>query len=46
VPFETFLTRWLNENRQSRALEPSNNYNNEDPGMSIIAPLINDAIAG
>jgi hypothetical protein len=46
VPFETFLSRWLNDNQKPRTLEPSNNYNNEDPGMSIVAPLINDAIAG
>jgi hypothetical protein len=46
TPFETFLTKWLTNNQQSRIVEPQNNYNNEDPGMQIVAPLINDAIAG
>ena len=47
LPFETFLANWINTNSYtSRIVEPSNNYNNEDPGMQIIAPLINDAISG
>jgi hypothetical protein len=46
VTFESFLTRFITNNQQVRAVEPSNNYNNEDPGMQIVAPLINDAIAG
>ena len=47
LPFETFLANWINTNSYtSRIVEPSNNYNNEDPGMQIIAPLINDALAG
>lgn len=46
TPFETFLARWLNENKQQRIVEPQNNYNNEDPGMQIVAPLINDALTG
>jgi len=47
LPFETFLANWINTNTyQSRVVEPSNNYNNEDPGMQIVAPLINDAISG
>jgi len=46
LPFETFLTRWLTNNQQSRVVEPENYYNDEDPGMQIVAPLINDAIAG
>jgi hypothetical protein len=29
-----------------RIVEPENYYNNEDPGMQIVAPLINDAISG
>ena len=45
-PFETFLDRWINQNAVMRNVEPSNNYNNEDPGMQIVGPLINDAIAG
>lgn len=46
LPFETFLSNWVGSNLQRRNLEPSNNYNNEDPGMQIIGPLINDALAG
>jgi hypothetical protein len=46
MPFETFLARWITNNQQTRTVEPSNNYNNEDPGMQIVAPLINDAIDG
>ncbi len=46
TPFETFLANWVNNNAQIRLVEPSNNYNNEDPGMQIVGPLINDALAG
>ncbi len=46
MPFDTFLTRFITNNQQTRTVEPENNYNNEDPGMQIVAPLINDAIAG
>jgi hypothetical protein len=47
LPFETFLANWINTNTYtSRVVEPSNNYNNEDPGMQIVAPLINDALSG
>jgi hypothetical protein len=46
TPMETFLTKWLTNNQQSRIVEKENYYNNEDPGMQIVAPLINDAIAG
>lgn len=46
TPFETFLANWLNNNQQSRIVEKENYYNNEDPGMQIVAPLINDAIGG
>jgi pectinacetylesterase len=47
LPFETFLANWVgSDTYKSRVVEPSNNYNNEDPGMQIIAPLINDAISG
>lgn len=45
-PLETFLERWINNGETLRFLEPNNNYNNEDPGMQIVAPLINDAMAG
>ncbi len=46
TPFETFLGNWINNGTRSRIVEPQNAYNDEDPGMMIIAPLINDAIAG
>ncbi len=45
-PFETFLANWLTNNQQQRIVEKENYYNNEDPGMQIVAPLINDAISG
>lgn len=45
-PMETFLSDWIVSNAKPRNVEPSNNYNNEDPGMQIVAPLINDAIDG
>jgi hypothetical protein len=46
TPLETFLSRWIDQNQRIRIVEPQNNYNNEDPGMQIVAPLINDALAG
>ncbi|MEL7372202.1 MAG: pectin acetylesterase-family hydrolase [Myxococcota bacterium] len=46
TPLETFLDRWINRNEQLRLIEPQNNYNNEDPGMQIVGPLINDALSG
>ncbi len=45
-PFETFLERWIDNGEQLRFVEPENGYNEEDPGMQIVAPLINDALAG
>ncbi|HEB89026.1 MAG TPA: hypothetical protein ENI85_05605 [Deltaproteobacteria bacterium] len=46
TPFEDFLEIWINQNGRSRIVEKENGYNNEDPGMVIIAPLINDVLAG
>jgi hypothetical protein len=46
LPFETFLSRWVGSNLQTRTVEPENYYNDEDPGMQIVGPLINDALAG
>ena len=46
VPMETFLERFINQDQVIRIYEPENGYNAEDPGMSIVAPLINDAISG
>ena len=43
MPFETFLAHWITNNQQTRTVEPENYYNDEDPGMQIVAPLINDA---
>lgn len=46
MSMETFLTRFITNNQQTRTVEPENYYNNEDPGMQIVAPLINDALSG
>jgi hypothetical protein len=46
MPFETFLVRFITNNQQTRIVEKENYYNNEDPGMQIVGPLINDALAG
>lgn len=46
VPMEVFLNRFINQNLRVRIYEPENWYNNEDPGMSIVAPLINGAVGG
>lgn len=43
VGMTDFLASWVGGNTL-RLKEPYNNYNNEDPGMQIIAPLINDAM--
>ncbi|MBN9687199.1 hypothetical protein JYJ93_32600 [Corallococcus sp. NCSPR001] len=46
VPMDVFLSRFINNNQRIRIYEPANNYNNEDAGMSILAPLINGALGG
>ncbi|AKT37575.1 pectin acetylesterase-family hydrolase [Chondromyces crocatus] len=46
VSMDTFLRRFLNENKVVRVYEPENWYNNEDPGMGIVGPLINAALGG
>jgi hypothetical protein len=46
VPMDVFLQRFINQNLRVRINEPVNGYNNEDPGMSIVAPLINGAVSG
>lgn len=46
VPMETFLKRFINDNQRVRIYEPKNGYNNEDPGMGIVGPLINSALGG
>ncbi len=45
VPMETFLERWIDDGEVSRIVEPPNGYNDEDPGMNIIAPLIESALS-
>jgi hypothetical protein len=44
VPMETFLQRFIGNNQRTRIVEPPNGYNADDPGMQIVAPLINKAI--
>ncbi len=46
VPMDTFLSRFINENKQVRIYEPTNGYNDDDAGMSVLAPLINGALGG
>jgi len=46
LPFETFLANWINNNALLRNVEPQNGYNDEDPGMQLYGPIINDALAG
>ncbi len=43
VGMDTFLTRFVNNDQQVRIVEPVNAYNAEDPGMKIIAPILNAA---
>jgi len=44
VPMETFLSRFVNGGTVTRIQEPANGYNADDPGMKIVAPLINGAL--
>jgi Pectinacetylesterase len=44
VGMDKFLERFINENKQVRIVEPPNGYNADDPGMKIIAPIINAAM--
>lgn len=46
VGMDQFLQQFIGQNRQFRIQEPPNGYNAEDPGMKIVAPLINAAIDG
>jgi hypothetical protein len=46
MTMENFLVRFITNTQQTRTVEPENYYNNEDPGMQIVAPLINDALSG
>jgi hypothetical protein len=46
VPMDVFLRRLIDYDTPTRIQEPPNGYNAQDPGMKIVAPLINAAIAG
>ncbi|WNG16468.1 pectin acetylesterase-family hydrolase [Cystobacter fuscus] len=46
VSMSTFLQRFINDNQRVRIYEPANGYNADDPGMSVLAPLINGALGG
>jgi hypothetical protein len=46
VSMEAFLDKFINQDQVVRIYEPVNWYNQEDPGMKIVAPLINAAISG
>jgi hypothetical protein len=46
LPLETFLERWLEQDQISRIVEPQNAYNEQDPGMQLVAPLIQAALDG
>lgn len=41
----TFLREFVQKDERVRIVEPANGFNNEDPGMRLIAPLINEALA-
>jgi hypothetical protein len=46
VSMESFLDKFINRDEVVRIYEPLNWYNEEDPGMKLVAPLINAAIGG
>jgi hypothetical protein len=46
LPMETFLGRFINGGTRTRIHEPVNHYNDQDPGMGIVGPLINMALEG
>jgi len=43
---DVFLKRFVTDGTRTRIVEPDNAYNAQDPGMQIVAPLINAAIGG
>ena len=45
-PDDEFLQRFIVDGTCTRIHEPVNGYNAEDPGMQIVAPLINAALGG
>ena len=46
VGMDQFLQQFIGQDRQFRIQEPPSGYNAEDPGMKIVAPLINSALGG
>jgi hypothetical protein len=46
VGMDLFLRRFVGEDRRVRIYEPPNGYNREDPGMQIVAPLLDAALGG
>jgi hypothetical protein len=46
VGMDLFLKRFIVDGTRTRIHEPVNGYNAEDPGMQIVAPLINAALGG
>ncbi|HZJ56529.1 MAG TPA: pectin acetylesterase-family hydrolase [Myxococcaceae bacterium] len=46
VGMDRFLQQFIGQDRQFQIQEPPNGYNAEDPGMKIVAPLINSALGG
>jgi len=46
VPMDVFLKRFITDGTRTRIHEPVNGYNADDPGMQIVAPLINAALGG
>jgi hypothetical protein len=46
VGMDRFLQQFIGQDRQFQIQEPPNGYNAEDPGMKIVAPLINSALEG
>jgi hypothetical protein len=46
VPMDVFLKRFVTDGTRTRIAEPPNAYNEEDPGMDLVAPLINAAVGG
>ncbi|WP_338023610.1 hypothetical protein [Archangium primigenium] len=41
-----FLERFVKDGERVRVVEPANGFNAEDPGMRLLAPLINQALSG
>lgn len=43
---EDFIDGFIGEDRRYRLVEPPNGYNDEDPGINLVAPIIDAAISG